>query len=232
MRPTAPFQRSSASTRIVDLAGFKKDRFYLYQARWRPNLPMAHILPHWTWPTREGQVTPVHVYTSGDEAELFLNGESLGRKQKTETDYRLRWDDVVYEPGELGVVTYKDGQEWATDNVETTGTATELLLASDRTTLTADGTDLALVTVTVADAEGRMSPDAANGIEVSVAGAGVLVATDNGDPTDRTVFSSPSRNAFHGLLLAIVRTTRESGSVTVTATANGLTQGSVELVSE
>ena len=81
---------------IVDLCGFKKDRFYIYQARWRPDLPMAHILPHWNWPERVGQVTPVHLYTSGDEAELFLNGKSLGRKKRGLYEYRLRWDDVVY----------------------------------------------------------------------------------------------------------------------------------------
>jgi beta-galactosidase len=98
---------------IMDLAGFKKDRFYLYQSRWRPELPMAHILPHWNWPERKGLVTPVHVYTSGDEAELFLNGKSLGRKKKGEFEYRLRWDDVVYQPGELKVIAYKNGIKWA-----------------------------------------------------------------------------------------------------------------------
>ena len=86
---------------IIDLAGFPKDRFYLYQAHWRPDFPMAHLLPHWNWPDRVGQVTPVHVYTSGDEAELFLNGKSLGKKKKERFQYRIRWDDVVYEPGEL-----------------------------------------------------------------------------------------------------------------------------------
>ena len=101
---------------IVDLCGFKKDRFYIYQARWRPDLPMVHILPHWNWPERVGQVTPVHVYTSGDEAELFLNGKSLGRKKKGPYEYRLRWDDVVYQPGALEVVAYRDGKEWARDN--------------------------------------------------------------------------------------------------------------------
>ena len=95
---------------IVDLCGFKKDRFYIYQARWRPELPMAHILPHWNWPERVGQVTPVHVYTSGDEAELFLNGKSLGRKKKGQFEYRLRWDDVVYQPGTLEVVAYRRRQ--------------------------------------------------------------------------------------------------------------------------
>src|SRR6185369_7112368 len=93
---------------IVDTAGLKKDRFFLYQAHWRPDLPMAHLLPHWNWPDRAGQVTPVHLYTSGDEAELFLNGKSLGRKKKGEFEYRIRWDDVVYEPGELKAVAYKN----------------------------------------------------------------------------------------------------------------------------
>ena len=111
---------------IVDLAGFKKDRFYLYQARWRPDLPMAHILPHWNWPDRAGQITPVHVYTSGDEAELFLNGKSLGRKKKEHFEYRLRWNDVIYEPGKLKVVAYKNGKKWATDVVQTTGPAAKL----------------------------------------------------------------------------------------------------------
>ncbi|MFO1489236.1 MAG: beta-galactosidase GalB, partial [Verrucomicrobiota bacterium] len=119
---------------IIDLAGFKKDRFYIYQAHWRPELPMAHILPHWNWPDRVGQVTPVHVYTSGDEAELFLNGKSLGRKKKGPLEYRLRWNDVVYQPGELKVVAYKNGRRWATDSVKTTGAATQLGLRPDRKT--------------------------------------------------------------------------------------------------
>ena len=117
-----PFDSSRSSySGIIDLAGFKKDRFYLYQSRWCPEYPMAHILPHWTWPDRTGQTTPVHVYTSGDEAELFLNGKSLGRKKKAQFEYRLRWDDVVYEPGELRVVAYNAGKPWAADSVKTVG---------------------------------------------------------------------------------------------------------------
>src|SRR5690606_23008520 len=138
---------------IVDLAGLRKDRFYLYQAYWRPDFAMVPLLPHWTWPDRVGQVTPVHVYTSGDSAELFLNGMSLGRKSKTGYEYRLRWDDVVYEPGELAVVAYKDGMQWATDVVETAGAATKLALRADRTTIAADGKDLSFVTVTVVDSD-------------------------------------------------------------------------------
>src|SRR4029077_11424849 len=104
----APDTSRSSYFGIIDLDGFKKDRFFIYQARWRPDFPMAHLLPHWNWPERVGAVTPVHVYTSGDEAELFLNGKSLGRKKKGQYEYRLRWDSVVYEPGELNVIAYKD----------------------------------------------------------------------------------------------------------------------------
>src|SRR6185369_13744685 len=136
---------------IVDLAGFKKDRFYIYQARWRPDLPMAHILPHWNWPERLGKVTPVHVYTSGDEAELFLNGKSLGRKKRDQYEDRLRWDDVIYEPGELQVVAYKKGQPWAEDAVRTAGPASGLKLAADRAQIAADGKDLSFITVSVTD---------------------------------------------------------------------------------
>ena len=115
---------------IIDLAGFKKDRFCLYQSKWRPELPMAHILPHWNWPERKGLVTPVHVYTSGDAAELFLNGKSLGMKKKGQFEYRLKWDDVVYQPGELKVIAYKNGQKWAEDVVKTTGKAYQLSMSA------------------------------------------------------------------------------------------------------
>lgn len=220
---------------IIDLAGFLKDRYYLYQAHWRPDFPMAHILPHWNWPERVGQVTPVHVYTSGDEAELFLNGKSLGRKKKVfdgatppelngQPAYRIRWDDVVYEPGELKVVAYKDGKEWATDTVKTTGPAAQLLLQPDRTTIANDGHDLSFVTLKVSDSEGLMVPRSMNPVHFQVSGPGVLVATDNGDPTDLTIFSQPDRKAFNGLALAIVKAQRgQSGTITVTATSDGLT---------
>jgi beta-galactosidase len=210
---------------IVDLAGLKKDRFYLRQAKWRAELPMAHILPHWTWPERGGQMTPVHVYTSGDEAELFLNGVSLGRKAKAQPEYRLRWDDVLYEAGELVVVAYKDGQEWATDSVETAGDATQLALTADRSALNASGEDLVYLTLRVTDAEGRLVPQATNEISFQVSGPGEIVATDNGDPTDRQVFSSPLRKATSGMALAIVRARAgQRGEITVSATASGLSE--------
>ena len=206
---------------IIDLAGFPKDRYYLYQAHWRPDFPMAHILPHWNWPGREGEVTPVHVYTSGDEAELFLNGKSLGRKKKGQFEYRIRWDDVKYEPGELKVVAYKNGQEWATDTVQTTGPAAELLLAPDRAAITADGKDLSYVTVTVADDQGRLVPRSKNHIKFEVAGPGEIVAVDDGDATSFEPFQAKEHNAYNGLALVIIRAT-QPGEITLTAHADGL----------
>ncbi len=184
---------------------------------------MAHILPHWTWPDRAGQVTPVHVYTSGDEAELFLNDRSLGRKKKERFEYRLRWDNVVYEPGELRVVAYKDGKQWATDWVKTTGAASKLLLRPDRSTISNDGRDLCFITLTVADRDAQMVPRSMNLIHFEVSGPGEIVATDNGDPTDMTAFPSKDRRAFNGLALAIVRAKRgQSGQILVIAKSNGL----------
>ncbi|MDB5327380.1 MAG: beta-galactosidase [Phycisphaerales bacterium] len=215
---------------IVDLAGFKKDRFYLYQARWRPDLPMAHILPHWNWPERVGQITPVHVYTSGDEAELFLNGQSLGRQKKGAFEYRLRWNDVTYEPGELKVVAYKHGQPWATDIVKTTGPAAKLLLSADRSVIAADGRDLSFVTATVADDAGLMVPRSHPKLAFTISGPGEIVATDNGDPTDHTAFTSHDRAAFNGLALAIVRAKPgATGPITLHVTGEGLTPRDITL---
>jgi beta-galactosidase len=215
---------------IVDLAGFKKDRFYLYQSRWRPELRMAHILPHWNWPGREGEVTPVHVYTSGDEAELFLNGQSLGRKKKAALEYRLRWNDVKYVPGELKVVAYKNGKKWATDVVRTAGPATKLSLKADRATIAADGKDLSFVTVTVTDKKGQLVPRSKHQLKFEIEGPGEIVATDNGDPTSFESFQAPERKAFNGLALVIVRAKAgEAGKIKLTATAEGLGGGSVTI---
>jgi beta-galactosidase len=217
-----PFDSRSSYFGIIDLAGFKKDRFFIYQAHWRPDLKMAHILPHWTWPDRVGQMTPVHVYTSGDEAELFLNGQSLGRKQKAQYEYRLRWDDVVYRPGTLKVVAYKNGQEWATDQVQTAGDPAALSAKADRTTIRADGQDLSFVTVTVADAKGVMAPRADNSIHFDITGPGEIAATDNGDPTSFESFQSHDHKAFNGLCLAIIRSTKGAGPIVLQASSQGL----------
>lgn len=217
---------------IVDLCGFKKDRFYIYQARWRPDLPMAHILPHWNWPERVGQITPVHVYTSGDEAELFLNGRSLGRKKKEQFQYRLRWDEVKYEPGELRVVTYKHGKHWADDVVKTTGVVSRLDLLADRTRIKADGLDLAFVTVRLADNAGLTVPRSKNRIRFRLTGPGEIVAVDNGDATSLESFQSKERNAYNGLALVIIRTVKgKPGLITLRAESDGIVAATAKVIS-
>jgi len=365
---------------ILDLAGFPKDRFYLYQSHWNPELPMAHILPHWNWPERVGQVTPVFVYTSGDEAELFLNGKSLGRLCKapkkallsdpddlayakpasasteqggnnaanavsatskrwcassgnkdewlqvdlgkdeplrtiivtfekpqasyrydikgsadgttwqplvanaggsgdgltanhsvqgharyirviitdlltpatwasiqrlsvfsvdkkpaaapvggavkgvvTDEHYRLRWNDVVYEPGELKVVAYKDGKKWAEDVMKTAGPAAKLMLKPDRSSIKADGQDLSFITVTIADKSGVLVPRSKNLVEFEISGPGEIVAVDNGDATSFESFKGKQRKAYNGLALVVVRSkSGEAGNITLTAKAAGM----------
>jgi beta-galactosidase len=219
---------------IVDLCGFKKDRFYIYQARWRPDMPMVHLLPHWNWPDRIGQITPVFVYTSGDEAELFLNGKSLGRKKKAPQEYRFRWDDVIYQPGELKAVAYKNGKPWAEETVKTTGPATGIKLEVDRPTIKRDGLDLAYVTAKVVDVNGLTVPAAKNTLKfVVTSGPGQIVATDNGDATDLNIFSKTERKAFNGLALAIVKFKQgESGDIKLTVTSDGLKTGSCPIHGE
>jgi beta-galactosidase len=228
--PTPYYSSRSSYCGIIDLAGFKKDRFYLYQSRWRPDLKFAHILPHWTWPERGGQVTPVHVFTSGDEAELFLNGKSLGRKKQGQYEYRLRWDDVVYQPGRLKVVAYKRGAKWATTEMRTAGEPAKLELELDRAEICADGKDLSFVTVTVTDKSGLTAPRADNRIHFSIEGPGEIVATDNGDPTSLESFQLPERKAFNGLCLVIIRgKAGQPGKIKLTAKSDGLKIATVSI---
>ena len=208
---------------IVDLAGFPKDRYYLYQARWMPDYPMVHILPHWNWEGREGQKVPVFVYSSGDEVELFLNGKSLGKKFKQPYEYRFRWDSVRYESGELKAIAYKDGKKWAEKHVQTTGKPVKLKLIPDKTVLKSDGEDLIFVRVSVLDEEGNEVPTAEPLITSSVSGPGIIAATDNGDPTCLIPFHEPKRPAFNGLYLAIVKARKGSkGKLRLRVEADGL----------
>ena len=222
----------TCNTGFLDQAGFRKDSFWLFQSRWRPDLPMAHILPHWNWKGREGEVTPVYVFTSGDEGELFLNGKSLGRQRKQpdvwDRAYRLRWDDVTYAPGTLEVVTYKDGKAWARDRVETTGAPAQLAAAAETATVDADGDDLCYVNVCVKDAEGRVVPNAKVPVTFSLEGPGAIVATDNGDETDFSDFHATTRATFNGWVQAIIRTrASQTGTIRVTAKAEGLAPSTV-----
>ena len=231
--PTPYYEARSSYSGIIDLAGFKKDRFYLYQAHWRPDLPIAHILPHWNWPERIGKVTPVHVFTSGDEAELFLNGKSLGRKKKEQYEYRLRWDSIKYEPGELKVVAYKNGNLWAEEVVKTIGKPESLHALADRETILSDGKDLSFITVQITDKDGLLVPRSNNPIEFSIEGPGEIVATDNGDSYNMESFASHTREAFNGLALVIVRSKLgDTGTITVTAKSIDLKETKVVLRSK
>jgi len=215
---------------ILDLAGFKKDRFYLYQSRWRSDFPMAHILPHWNWPERKGLVTPVHVYTSGDEAELFLNGKSLGRKKKGEFEYRLRWDDVAYEPGELKVIAYKAGAKWAEDIMRTTEKASMLSMTADRPGLSSNGSDLVYITVRIEDKNKLLVPKSSNLINFSIEGPGKIVAVDNGDATSHDPFQANYRKAYNGMALVIVKAEKgATAPFTVKAESKGLKGAAVTL---
>ena len=215
---------------IMDLAGFKKDRFYLYQSRWRAELPMAHILPHWNWPERKGLVTPVYVYTSGDEAELFLNGKSLGKKKKGEFEYRLKWDSVVYQPGELKVIAYKNGSKWAEDSVSTTEKASVLSMVADRPVVHSDGTDLIFITVQIEDKNKLLVPRSSNQLNFSIEGPGKIIATDNGDATSHESFQAKSKKAYNGLCLVIVAAEKGAkGSFTVKAESKGLKTAAVKV---
>jgi beta-galactosidase len=228
--PTPYYESRSTYCGIIDLAGFKKDRFYLYQSHWLPDLPMAHILPHWNWPERLGEITPVHVFTSGDEAELFLNGKSLGRRKKEQYEYRLRWDSVKYMPGELKVAAYKNGKPWAENTVRTTGSPVGLKISTDREIIHADGRDLAFLTIQVTDKDGLLVPSSDSPIEFTLEGPGEIVATDNGDPTSMVPFSSAKREAFGGLCLVIVRSKAGMpGQITVKAISPGIQEAQVTI---
>jgi beta-galactosidase len=218
---------------IVDLCGFKKDRFYMYQARWRPELRIAHILPHWNWPERIGEVTPVHVYTSGDEAELFLNGTSLGRRKRGPYEYRLRWDDVIYQPGELKVVAYRDGKLWTEQVQQTTGPAAVIRLEADRSMINADGADLSFVTVRVTDKDDLPVPRSHNRIKFTLDGPGEIIAVGNGDAASHEPFQATERKVFNGMALVIVRSIKgEPGTIRLTAASEGLRSTSIDLTTK
>lgn len=211
---------------ICDLAGLPKDRYWLYRSHWRNDSPTLHLLPHWTWPGREGETTPVYCYTSYPSAELFVNGKSQGRIVKnpnTRLDrYRLRWNNVKYEPGELRVVAYNyDGTVADTQTVRTAGAPAHIVLKADRTTLNPSEDDLAFVTVSVTDRDGNPCPTASNLIKASVKGAGSLRATCNGDATSLVPFTSDSMPLFNGEMVIVVRT-KGKGSITLTVSAEGL----------
>ena len=227
---------------IVDLAGLPKDRFYLYRSHWNKNDETLHILPHWTWPGREGQVTPVFVYTNYPSAELFINGKSQGKRTKDmsvtienskdstslaqlkrQQRYRLMWMDTKYEPGTVKVVAYNEkGEAVAEKVICTAGKPHHIELVADRKLIAADGKDLSFITVKVVDKDGNLCPDAQHSIRYSVKGAGFYRAGANGDPISLELFHHPQMKVFNGMMTAVVQNNGKPGEITLTASGRGL----------
>lgn len=230
---------------IIDLASIPKDRYWLYRSIWNTESPTLHIVPHWTWPGREGKVTPVYVYTSWPEAELFVNGVSQGRRSKLspsapceglqdealEGRYRLMWNDVVYQKGELRVVAYDaEGNVAASESVRTAGKPYALHLECDRSSIARDGEDLAYVTVSVTDKDGNTVPTDTREVLASVSGAGEFRAIANGDPCSLEMFHRPHMHLFAGKLTVIVRSKANAdGPILLKVNAKGLRSAEMEL---
>ncbi|MCD8177258.1 MAG: DUF4982 domain-containing protein [Tannerellaceae bacterium] len=219
---------------IIDLASIPKDRYYLYRSIWNAGEETLHILPHWNWEGREGEITPVFVYTNYPEAELFINGKSYGKQRKNNSTllnrYRLMWMDTVYEPGEVKVVAYdQTGKAVAEKIVRTAGKPYKIELTPDRIQLSADGKDLAYINVKVVDKDGNVCPNEQQMINFSVKGKGKYRAAANGDPTSLDQFHLPKMPLFNGQLTAIVQASEENGKLIFEATAKGLCSAKLEI---
>ncbi|MBF2709703.1 DUF4982 domain-containing protein [Flavobacterium soyangense] len=221
---------------INDLAGLPKDRFYLYRSRWNNNDKTLHILPHWNWEGREGETTPVFVYTNYDSAELFVNGKSMGIQRKNNSTpqnrYRLMWMDVKYKPGTIKVVAFdKDGKAVAEESIRTAEKPCQIKLEADRSSLEANGEDLAFVTVSVVDKKGNPCPTATNQLQFSVSGNGRYRAACNGDATSLELFHLPTMKLFSGKLVVLVQSTQETGKIALKVSGRGLKEATMLLYS-
>lgn len=241
-----PFSRQAKSSYfgIVDTAGIPKDRYYIYRSHWSPEKTTVHILPHWNWPDRVGQNVPVYVYTNGDSAELFLNGKSMGKRSKTEKvedpvyyniidKYRLCFNDVNYEPGELKAVAYKDGVEIGQAVVRTAGEPAKIRLTADRNRLVTTGEDLSYILVEAVDATDTPCPLADNLIHFKIEGPGEIAGADNGNPLSLEPFQDDKHKLFFGKGLLIVRAEEGQGDeIRVSAESDGLSAAQIIMHSE
>ncbi|GIJ93807.1 beta-galactosidase [Capnocytophaga stomatis] len=236
----------------VDLAGLPKDRFYLYRSHWNKEAETLHILPHWNWEGREGQVTPIFVYTNYPSAEVFINGKSQGKRTKDlnipldgsytkeaqqsferQKRYRLMWLDTKYESGEVKVVAYdKNGKAVAEKVIKTAGKPHSLRLTADRKTIKADGKDLSFITVEAVDKDGNLCPTANMSVNFKVSGAGTYRAAANGDATSLEQFHLPKMRLFNGKLVALVQSAEKSGEITFKAESKGLKGAEIKLKTE
>ncbi len=237
---------------IVDLAGLPKDRFYLYRSHWNKDEETLHILPHWTWPGREGEVTPVFVYTNYPSAELFINGKSQGRRTKDlsvtyenskdsasiadfkrQQRYRLMWMDTKYEPGTVKVIAYNEkGEAVAEKEIHSASKPDHIELVADRTIIDADGKDLSFITVKVVDKDGNLCPNAQNLIKFDVKGNGSYRAGANGNSISLEQFHLPQMKVFNGMMTAIVQSSDEAGNITLKATSKGLKPAVINLIAK
>jgi beta-galactosidase len=219
---------------IVDLCGIPKDRYWLYRSFWAPEKQTTHILPHWNWEGHEGDTIPVFVYTNGNKAELFLNGKSLGFKEKEPRSddalkrYRLRWD-VPYVPGELKAVSYKDGAVNGNEIVKTAGKAAGIIAEADRKNVAAKENELVYVTLTVVDANGITCPLDMSRIRFSIEGPGIIKAVGNGDATSMESFTGTQMKAFYGKCLAIIQPDGTAGTIKLITESDGLKPGEVNI---
>ena len=220
---------------IIDLASIPKDRYYLYRSVWNKEAETLHILPHWNWEGREGEKIPVFVYTNYPSAELFINGKSYGRQTKhkngtVENRYRLMWHDAVYQPGEVRVVAYDEqGNPVAEKTIRTAGKPHHIELVTDRSSLQADGKDLAYVTLRIVDKNGNLCPNDGRLVSFKVKGAGKYRASANGDPTCLDLFHKPEMHAFGGMLTVIVQSGEKTGEIELQATAKGIKTGTIRI---
>lgn len=220
---------------IIDLASIPKDRYYLYRSVWNKEAETLHILPHWNWEGREGEKIPVFVYTNYPSAELFINGKSYGRQTKhkngtVENRYRLMWHDAVYQPGEVRVVAYDEqGNPVAEKTVRTAGKPHHIELVTDRSSLQADGKDLAYVTLRIVDKDGNLCPNDGRLVSFKVKGAGKYRASANGDPTCLDLFHKPEMHAFGGMLTVIIQSGEKTGEIELQATAKGIKTGTIRI---
>lgn len=220
---------------IIDLASIPKDRYYLYRSVWNKEAETLHILPHWNWEGREGEKIPVFVYTNYPSAELFINGKSYGHQTKhkngtVENRYRLMWHDAVYQPGEVRVVAYDEqGNPVAEKTVRTAGKPHHIELVTDRSSLQADGKDLAYVTLRIVDKDGNLCPNDGRLVSFKVKGTGKYRASANGDPTCLDLFHKPEMHAFGGMLTVIVQSGEKTGEIELQATAKGIKTGTIRI---
>ncbi len=208
---------------IIDLAGFPKDTFYMYQSEWTRK-PVLHIFPHWNW--KQGNPVDVWAYFNSDEVELFLNGKSLGTKRKSGDDLHVMWR-VPFEPGTLKAVSRSQGKVVLTQERRTAGQPARIILSPDRKVIKADGSDLSFVTVKVVDANGTVVPHADNLVKFQLTGGGSIAGVDNGSQISHEPFKANYRKAFHGLALAIIQSKDRAGRITLKATSDGLAPASL-----